>query len=121
MPNLSQYRLISLAMDKAGSAELKALKEQFAAFDLCADKRTAAAFGYLLAKEEADDLPPETNAVYDKVCALLELYEEGEYGEVTNAADKLFGIVYKWLNKQEGLDKEVLKEVFATCLPPVDA
>ena len=121
MTNLSQYRLISLAMDKAGSTEMKALKEQFAAFDLCADKRTAAVFGYLLAKEEADDLPPEATAVYDRVCECLEHYEAGEYGEVTNAADKLFGIVYKWLNKQEGLDKEVLKEVFATCLPPVDA
>jgi hypothetical protein len=121
MTNLSQYRLISLAMDKAGSAELKALKEQFAAFDLCADKRTAAAFGYLLAKEEADDLPPEATAVYDRVCECLEHYEAGEYGEVTNAADKLFGTIYTWLAHQEGLDKEVLREVFATCLPPVDA
>lgn len=122
MTNLSQLRLISLAMDKAGSAELTALKEQFAAFDLCADKRTAAAFGYLLAKEEAEKQPSNSEAaVYDKVCALLELYEEGEYGDVTNAADKLFGVIYKWLDKQEGLDKDVLMETFANCLPPVDA
>ena len=124
MTNLPQYRLISLVMDKAGSAELKALKEQFAAFDLCADKRTAAAFGYLLAKEEVSGEPlppPEATAIYDRVCACFELYEEGEYGDVTDAADKLFGMIYKWLDKQEGLDKEVLKEVFANCLPPVDA
>ena len=122
MTNLSQLRLISLAMDKAGSAEMKALKEQFAAFDLCADKRTAAAFGYLLAKEEASDEPlPPSEAIYDKVCACRELYEEGTYDDVTDAADKLFGMIYKWLNKQEGLDKEVLKEVFANCLPPVNA
>lgn len=44
----------------------------------------------------------------------------GDYGDVTNAADKLFGIIYKWLDKQEGLDKDVLQDVFASCLPPVD-
>ena len=119
---LSVHRLVSLAMDKAGSAEMGKLREQFAAFDLCADKRAAAIFGYLLAKEEASGEPvPPSEAIYDKVCACLELYEEGEYGDVTDAADKLFGMIYKWLDKQEGLDKEVLKEVFANCLPPVNA
>lgn len=118
--SLSSYRLVSMAIDKSSSPEVKALKEQFAAFDLCADKRTAAVFGYLLAKEQTEPQPEEATAVYDKVCALLELYEEGEYGDVTNAADKLFGIIYKWLDKQEGLDKDVLQDVFASCLPPVD-
>lgn len=119
-PFISTNRLVSMAMDKAGFSEMKELREQFAAFDLCADKRAAAIFGYLLAKEEANAEPAYTD-VYDKVCAVLELYEEGSYGEVTDAADKVFSMIYKWLNKQEGLDKEVLKEKFANCLPPVDA
>ena len=100
---------------------MEKLREQFAAFDLCADKRAAAIFGYLLAKEEANEPPNEATAVYDKVCAVLELYEEGSYGDVTDAADKVFSMIYKWLDKQEGLDKEVLREAFTNCLPPVDA
>ena len=118
---LSLNRLVSMAMDKAGSPEMEKLREQFAAFDLCADKRAAAIFGYLLAKEEANEPPNEATAVYDKVCAVLELYEEGSYGDVTDAADKVFSMIYKWLDKQEGLDKEVLREAFTNCLPPVDA
>jgi hypothetical protein len=119
-PRISTNRLVSMAMDKAGSPEMEKLREQFAAFDLCADKRAAAIFGYLLAKEETNAKSPETD-VYDKVCAVLELYEEGSYGDVTDAADKVFSMIYKWLDKQEGLNKEALKEAFANCLPPVDA
>lgn len=68
----------SSALPKSLSSypEVKALKEQFAAFDLCADKRTAAVFGYLLAKEQTEPQPEEATAVYDRVCALLELYED---------------------------------------------
>ena len=120
IPRISTNRLVSMAMDKAGFPEMEKLREQFAAFDLCADKRAAAIFGYLLAKEEANAESTDTD-IYDKVCAVLELYEEGSYGDVTDAADKVFSMIYKWLDKQEGLDKEVLKETFANCLPPIDA
>jgi hypothetical protein len=119
--NLSQFRLINLAMDKASSPELKAIKEQFAAFDLCADKRTAAAFGYLLAKEEACNSEPEQEelGVYDEVIAILELHAE-DLIDSERAADKVFGAIYQWLAKVPGLDREVLECAFLQYLPPTD-
>jgi|LakMenE18May11ns_1017448.scaffolds.fasta_scaffold9838360_1 hypothetical protein len=118
-----QTRLISLAVENATLPEFKQLVDRFEAFELCATKRVAAAFGYLLAKEEAEQakqsLSPET--AYDEVCAILELFSESEYGEVERAADKVFGAIYHWLSKEDGIGKEALVTAFAHYLPPVDA
>ena len=118
-----QTRLIGLAMENATLPEFKQLVDRFEAFELCATKRAAAAFGYLLAKEEAEQvkqsLSPET--AYDKVCAILELFSAGEYGEVERAADKVFSAIHQWLSEEHGIDKEALTTAFAHCLPPVDA
>jgi hypothetical protein len=118
-----QTRLIGLAMENATLPEFKQLVDRFEAFELCATKRAAAAFGYLLAKEEAEQAKqsPSPETAYDKVCAILELFSEGEYGEVERAADKVFGAIYQWLSKEDGIDKEVLATAFAHYLPPVDA
>jgi len=117
-----QVILIGLAMENATSPEFKKLVERFEAFDLCATKRAAAAFGYLLAKEEAEQKMPweEPPNIYNEVCSLLESYSVGAR-DLEHSTDKLFGAVYQWLEKVPGIDKEALANAFSAYLPPTDA
>jgi len=118
-PPIHQSRLIFLAMDNASSPDFQRLKERFEAFDLCADKRTAAAFGYMLAKQEANQTEPwdEPMSVYEEVCTLIEGYSEG-VTDLESSADKVFGAVYQWLSKAPGIDEPTIKGLFSSCLPP---
>jgi hypothetical protein len=56
-PSITHATLFSLALDHTGAkqADLAALKLRLSACEACADKLTAAAFGYLLAKKELDN------------------------------------------------------------------
>ena len=56
-PSITHDTLFSLALDHTGAkqADLDALKRRLSACEACADKLTAAAFGYLLAKKELDN------------------------------------------------------------------
>lgn len=56
-PSITHDALFSLALDHTGAkqADLDALKQRLSACEACADKLTAAAFGYLLAKKELDN------------------------------------------------------------------
>ena len=118
----TKNRLISLAMDNAPLPEFKELVERFEAFELCATKSAAAAFGYLLAKAEVEEKEPweQPPNVYDNVCAVLEAYSE-ETCDLEHSADKIFGAVYQWLEKVPGIDNEALGDAFSTYLPPTDA
>lgn len=119
MPDsLSLHRLVGLAMDKAGSPEMEELRERFAAFDLCADKRAAAIFGYLLAKEEfqKEDISDST---YACVCRVLENYASHPE-DVERSADSIFTIIFQWLCTFPDLPIDRLAEVFATSMPPID-
>jgi hypothetical protein len=118
----TKNRLIGLAMQHAPLPEFKLLVERFEPFDLCATKSAAAAFGYLLAKEEAKEKEPweQPPTIYDDVCTVLEGYSEGVH-DLEHSADKLFGAVYQWLEKVPGIGHEALSDAFSSCLPPTDA
>jgi hypothetical protein len=117
-----QTRLVGLAMENATLPEFQQLVDRFEAFELCATKRAAAAFGYLLAKEKAEEKEPweQPPTIYDDVCTVLEGYSEGITG-LEHSADKLFGAVYQWLEKVPGIDHEALSDAFSSYLPPTDA
>ena len=118
----TQNRLIGLAMENAPLPGFKQLVERFEPFELCATKSAAAAFGYLLAKEEAEEKEPweQPPNVHDDVCTVLEGYSEGVH-DLERSADKLFGAVYQWLEKVPGIDREALSSAFSSYLPPTDA
>jgi hypothetical protein len=110
MPLLSQ-RLLSLAVDySTGSKkdELDEIKDKLDACELCSDKTTAAAFGYLLAmeefkKESEKDEEEKEPTIHDAISALMEQLDEGMIS-ADNATELCFGLIYKWLDK--GLENE---------------
>ncbi len=110
-------------MENATLPEFKQLVERFGAFELCATKRAAAAFGYLLAKEEAEQseqLNGKPITVHDDVCHLIEEFASTDAFDGTQATDQIFSLVYRWLTQVPGLDREVLSHAFSTYLPPMD-
>jgi hypothetical protein len=122
MPLLSQ-RLLSLAMDySTGSKkdELDEIKDKLDACELCNDKTTAAAFGYLLAMEELKEEistseKEEEPTIYDAISALMEQVDDGAI-DTENATELCFGLIYKWLDKvlkEEGYDAHS-SELFGT-------
>ena len=95
---ISQQRILSLAMDYGSGEkkqELDQLKKELAATELCNDKATAAAFGYLLAKREEDYGGKTETSIDEQVRAVL--YEEVD---VTEATSLIFGLIYLWLRKE---------------------
>jgi hypothetical protein len=113
MPLLSQ-RLLSLAVDySTGSKkdELDEIKDKLDACELCNDKTTAAAFGYLLAmeefkKESEKNEEEKEPTIHDAISALMEQVDDGSI-DAENATELCFGLIYKWLDKalkEEGYD-----------------
>jgi hypothetical protein len=122
MPFTSQ-RLLSLAIDYSEGEKkdkLNELKDLFDACELCNDKATAAAFGYLLAQQEKErkDEPPRN--AYDRVCYAIEDYENSSE-DVAYTADKIFTIIFEWLCTFPDLPMGRLATIFAETMPPTDA
>jgi hypothetical protein len=116
----STQRLLSLAIDytqEPKKAILEELKGRLSACELCNDKVTAAAFGYLLAQEEQEHEDSVANA-YDQVCEMIEGYDSDTM-DSTQVADKVFTAIYTWLSKQPELSPDTLATLFAECMPPL--
>lgn len=96
---LFDEELFALSMDFSNSPELPKLKERFKGWDICKDKATAAAFGYLAAMEEMKK-EPEPRSIYDKV---LELVEDDKADPMIRT-DTIMTEIYYWLDNL--LDKE---------------
>jgi len=113
---LFNEELFALSIDHATSAELPALKKRFEGFDICKDKATAAAFGYLAAMRDAErEENEEQPSVYDKVCAVMDkLGDPDEWMTSEDATETVFALIYLWL-KQE-LVEEGLAGDFITFL-----
>lgn len=120
---VSQQRLFSMALDYSegmNKTKLETIKEKLAALEGCADKTTAAAFGYLLAMEEK---PEEVPTIYDRVHTVVEntYWKELEKEE---ACDLIFGLIYHWLHDEfieQGYGGHIidfLDEQFEPCLAP---
>jgi hypothetical protein len=107
--------LFALAMDHASDAELPALKKRFEGFDICKDKATAAAFGYLAALRDQEKEDEEGPFIYDKVCAVMDkLDDPDEWMTSEDATETVFALVYLWL--KEELIEEGLSGDFITLL-----
>ena len=99
MPLASSPELLSLAMDHASgenAEKLKQLQERFEGFSICKSKATAAAFGYLLAKQEKEK---DDEIIYDQLCAVLDAWKESE-DSVEEQADLIMGLIYIWLKEE---------------------
>ena len=95
---MSSYRnrILSLAMD-GHSALLQPYFEDAAS--VCSTKEAAMAFGYLLGREDAikEELFPEPS-IHERVITVIEQFSNYEFDE-EHAADLVFGLIYKWLDK----------------------
>jgi hypothetical protein len=121
---IDQQRILSLAMDHASGekkAELDKLKEELTATELCHDKATAAAFGYLLAKQEESE-DQKVDATIDHQIAAV-LFEEVD---VPKATFRILSLVYLWLHKEfmkhglvnSGYTQHMLREAFRPFVKP---
>lgn len=112
---LFNEELFALSIDHATSAELPVLKKRFEGFDICKDKATAAAFGYLAALRDKEKENEEGPFIYDKICAVMDkLSDPDEWMTSEDATETVFALIYLWL-KQE-LIEEGLSGDFITFL-----
>lgn len=105
--------LFSIAMD-THREELDATRERLQAFELCHDKVTAAALGYLLGKEEAQKKGEPEYGIYDRIGDIIDscLDCDGTYCS-ESATEAIFEAIYEWLIGHTEKDcKEELTKLF---------
>lgn len=116
--SFSQEDIFSIAMDY-GSGEqaqkLKEIKEKMKACELCNDKTTAAAFGYLLGLKDKESMEKEDDfSIYDAICSVIEAVDQG-YQTAESGVEDTFGLIYLWLKKHE---RVALDELFSPLVRP---
>lgn len=97
---------------------LSELKKRFAGFDWCADKATAAAFGYYAAMEEFNGKKTIAKDIHDQ-CTLVIEDAQGKAINSLEAADRLFTLIYHWLDDAlatEGYDSPEEPESVRHCI-----
>jgi hypothetical protein len=121
---VSQQRLFSMALDYAeglNKQKLIAAKEKLAVLEGCVDKTTAAAFGYLLAKEEEDEEPEARRDIYDQIHEIIaDAVDWESCKSVETMTEDIFCHFYSWLSNQPKflhMQKE-LNEAFEGYLKP---
>jgi hypothetical protein len=88
-------RLIMLAMDEKNRLAVDSFKD---AASICNSKEIAMAYGYLMGKEDAKKEAPFEPSIYEQVLNTVDQCCDGEY-DPEYAADLVFGLIYKWLDK----------------------
>jgi hypothetical protein len=88
-------RLIMLAMDEKNRLAVDSFKD---AASICNSKEIAMAYGYLMGKEDAKKEAPFEPSIYEQVLSTVDQCCDGEY-DPEYAADLVFGLIYKWLDK----------------------
>lgn len=75
---------------------LSELKKRFAGFEWCADKATAAAFGYYAAMEGFNGKKTTTKSIHDQCSSVV---EEAQARTIDSwgATDRILTLVYHWL------------------------
>jgi hypothetical protein len=100
---IPHQRILSLAIDYAEGEKRKKLdqlKQSLAAVELCNDKATAAAFGYLLAEEDSERQEKEqfNASIGDQVYCTVEDVSNGET-TTEEGTELIFGLIYLWLKQ----------------------
>jgi hypothetical protein len=88
-------RLIMLAMDEQNVPTTSLFRD---AASICNTKEAAMAFGYLMGQEDAKKEAPSEPSIYEQVLSTVDQCCDGEY-DPEYAADLVFGLIYKWLDK----------------------
>lgn len=106
-------RISSLALD-GKTASMQRHAEVIDAASACKTKEAAMAFGYLLGQEDAKKgVPFPEPSIQEQVISVIEQHEDGEFDQ-EYAADLVFGLIYKWLDKafaDEGHDSHEFNDV----------
>jgi hypothetical protein len=109
--SIANQLLFSIAMD-THREELDATRKRLEAFELCHDKVTAAALGYLLAKEEAKKEAEDEFEIYTRICAIIDscIDCDGSY-YTESATEAIFEAIYAWLigHTEKGFEQELTK------------
>jgi hypothetical protein len=103
--------LFSIAMD-ACKEDLDEARERLEAFELCNDKVTAAALGYLLAKQEEKRKEEQEEWIYDRLCSIINSCIECDGTYYTESAvEAIFEVFYDWLihHTEKDCEKELTK------------
>jgi hypothetical protein len=88
-------RLIMLAMDEKNRLAVDSFKD---AASICNSKEIAMAYGYLMGKEDAKKEAPFEPSIYEQVLSTICQCCDIEF-DPEHAADLVFGLIYKWLDK----------------------
>lgn len=88
-------RLIMLAMDAKNRLAVSSFKD---AASICNTKEIAMAYGYLMGQEDAKKQASSEPSVHEQVATVIEQCNDGEF-DSEYAADLVFGLIYKWLDK----------------------
>lgn len=89
---------------------LSELKKRFAGFEWCADKATAAAFGYYAAMEEFNGKKTITKDIHEQCSSVV---EEAQVKAIDSleATDRILTLVHHWLSEEMMEDAEQLKQL----------
>lgn len=114
----SQEDIFSIAMDYGSGKQaqkLKEIKEKMRACEICNDKVTAAAFGYLLAKKEEDAMEEANEfSIYDAITSVIDCVDQG-YQTAESGVEDTFEIIYGWLKNNE---EKSFDELFSPLVRP---
>ena len=78
---------------------LAPLKERFAGFEWCADKATAAAFGYYAAMEEFNGKKTITKGIHEQCSSVVD-EAQAKAMDSLEATDRILTLVYHWLREE---------------------
>ncbi len=89
---------------------LSELKKRFAGFEWCADKATAAAFGYYAAMEEFNGKKTVTKGIHEQCSSVVEEALKGRIDSL-EATDRILTLVHCWLCEEMMEDEEELEQL----------
>lgn len=89
---------------------LSELKERFAGFEWCADKATAAAFGYYAAMEEINKKKTIAKGIHEQCSSVVEEAQTKSIDSL-GATDRILTLVYHWLREEMMEDAEQLEQL----------
>jgi hypothetical protein len=78
---------------------LSELKERFASFEWCANKATAAAFGYYAAMEEINGKKTITKSIHEQCSSVVEEAQDTIIDPL-EATDRILTLVCHWLREE---------------------
>lgn len=78
---------------------LSELKKRFAGFEWCADKATAAAFGYYAAIEEINGKKTITKGIHEQCSSVVDEAQTKAIDSL-EATDRILTLVHRWLREE---------------------